>query len=340
MAARSEKTRQKTAMKLCLIGASGHYHYVLSGLPSCPHVQLTGFAAGSQGEDLGKLRAALSKQALAPREYADWRTMLDQEKPDLVAVNPHFGDHGAINAECLRRGIHLYAEKPLATTTEELATLQTLWQQSGVRLGAMFGIRYKPWFMSAWQAVQAGEIGAVQLMHAQKSYRLGSRPDFFRNRKNFGGLIPWVGSHAIDWLRWFSGREFISVSALQSTQHNGGYGDLESNAAALFALEDGISATVNIDYLRPAAAPSHDDDRLRVVGSLGMIEVREQQAWLMNAKGLQPLPLTAEVSCFADFVCSINSAHPCLVSAEDALRSTAASLLARDAADQRQTLFF
>jgi predicted dehydrogenase len=327
-------------MKLALIGGSGHYHYVLSALAALPHVKLAAFAPGSNGEDLGKLRAALAGQSLAPSQYTDWQVMLDREQPDLVAVNPHFGDHGAINAECLRRGIHLYAEKPLATTQDELATLEALWRASDVQLGAMFGIRYKPWFMAAWQAVQAGEIGAVQLMHAQKSYRLGTRPAFFCERQRFGGLIPWVGCHAIDWLRWFSGREFVSVSAMHSSAHNGGHGDLEASAACLFALEDGISATVNIDYLRPAAAPSHDDDRLRVVGSTGIVEVRGQEAWLLNANGMQALPLAVETSCFADFVRSIGSNHRCLVSGEDALRSTRASLIAREAADCGQLLKF
>jgi len=32
-------------------------------------------------------------------------------------------------------------------------------------------------------------------------------------------------------------------------------------------LEDEIFASLSIDYLRPENAPSHDDDRMRIVGT-------------------------------------------------------------------------
>jgi predicted dehydrogenase len=313
----------------------------LNGLAELPDVQLAAVAPGSADEDLSKLALRLEQLALQPRPYDDWLQMLDQEQPEIVAVNPHYGDHSRINAECLRRGIHLYAEKPLATTLADLHALEALWRaQPHLHLAAMFGIRYKPWFLTAWHVVQAGAIGEVRQMHAQKSYRLGQRPAFYTHRATFGGLIPWVGCHAIDWLRWFSGQEFISVFARHSTRHNQGHGELEVSAACAFEMGQDIAATVSIDYLRPAAAPSHDDDRIRIVGSTGIMEVRAQTVWLLAEQGLQELPQEAAVSCFADFVRSITENRSCLVSAEDSFRSTAASLLARDAADARTTLYF
>ncbi|MBS1156733.1 MAG: gfo/Idh/MocA family oxidoreductase [Proteobacteria bacterium] len=327
-------------MKLCIIGGAGHFDYVLGGLAQGIAVDLCAVAPGSAGENLGKLEARLRELDLNPRRFADWQAMLDETRPDIVAVNPHFGDHARINAECLRRGIHLYAEKPLATTLDDLAELEKLWRGSGVHLAAMFGIRYKPWFLTAHQVVQAGAIGEVRLLHAQKSYRLGQREAFYTRRDSFGGTIPWVGSHAIDWLRWFSGQEFVSVFASHSTRANGGHGELESSAMCAFEMTGEVAATVNIDYLRPASAPSHDDDRIRVVGSAGVIEVRNREVHLLNAAGEQILPQLSEVQCFADFVASIRGEQPCLVSAEDSFLSTAASLLARHAADEKRLIRF
>ena len=327
-------------MKLCIIGGSGHFDYVLDGLAQLADVALCGYAPGSADENLSKLQSRFAAKGLTPQAFADWRTMLDMCRPEIVAVNPHFGDHGCINAECLRRGIHVYAEKPLATTLQELDELERLWRVSGVHLAAMFGIRYKPWFLTARQAVLQGAIGSVRLMHAQKSYRLGRRPAFYTRRETFGGTIPWVGCHAIDWLRWFSGQEFVSVYARHSCCANLDHGELESSAICAFELTDDVAATVNIDYLRPAAAPSHDDDRLRVVGSTGIIEVRNRQVHLINDSGEQVLPQLAEIQCFADFVASIQGEGVCLVSAQDAFRSTRASLLARQAADLRTVIMF
>lgn len=327
-------------MKLCIIGGSGHFDYVLNGLPQLPDVELVAVAPGSHREDMSKLHSRLAQCALSPRNFSNWQEMLDSTQPDIVVVNPHFGDHGRINKACLLRGVHLYAEKPLATSLDELAELKTLWLSGQSHLAAMFGIRYKPWFMAAWQAVNAGKIGAVRQMHAQKSYKLGQRPDFFAQRASFGGLIPWVGCHAIDWLRWFSGEEFVSVFARHSTLHNGGQGDLEASAICAFEMSHEVLATVSIDYLRPSAALGHDDDRIRIVGSQGVIEVRDKTVWLLNDQGQQEIVQAPEIQCFADFCQSIRGESTCVVSAQDAFLSTTASLKARESADTRTEIRF
>src|SRR5690606_40743306 len=94
---------------------------------------------------------------------------------------------------------------------------------------------------------------------------------FFKTRKNYGGTIPWVGSHAIDWLHWFSGEEFQAVYATHSSLYNREHGDLEVSALCQFKFSNEVMGSVNIDYLRPQNAPSHDDDRIRVAGTQGEI---------------------------------------------------------------------
>ena len=46
------------------------------------------------------------------------------------------------------------------------------------------------------------------------------------------------------------------------------------HAACLLSLDNRGSAIVEVDYLRPAAAPSHGDISLRVAGANGVLEVR------------------------------------------------------------------
>ncbi|MBT0570541.1 Gfo/Idh/MocA family oxidoreductase [Curvibacter sp. CHRR-16] len=320
-------------LTVCIVGGSGHYRYVLEGLDE--RIQLAAYAAGSLGEDMGKLETMLAERALQVPRFGHWQGMLDTVKPDIVAVNSHFGDHARISRECLQRGIHVFSEKPVATTLDELAALRAAHGASGQHFSAMFGIRCKPWFLTAHAAVSAGRIGAVRLMHAQKSYKLGTRPAFYTQRESCGGLIPWVGSHAIDWLQWFSGAHFLSVTARHSRQHNAGHGDLEVSAQCLFDMSHGIAATVSIDYLRPTTAPSHDDDRIRITGTRGVLEVRDKQVCLINdeAEGPQTLAQLPERSIFASFVDQVLGTADCIVSSDDAFNATLASLMAREAAD-------
>ena len=331
-------------LRVCIIGGSGHYRYVLEGLDE--RVLLVGFAAGSDGEDIGKLAAAIAERKLDVRAFEDWQSMLDICQPDVVAVNCHFGDHACINIACLQRGLHVFSEKPVATTFEDLDAVRAAHRATDKCFSAMFGIRYKPWFLAAHAAVKAGEIGEVRLMQAQKSYKLGARPAFFADRDAYGGTIAWVGSHAIDWLRWISGERFESVFATQSARHNNHNGMLEVSAQCQFTMSNEVCASVSIDYLRPPTAPSHDDDRIRIVGAEGVLEVREKQVLLINggASGARALPLPVERSIFAEFVDEILGANGgtnfFLPSAGDAFAATEASLKARQSADEYRLVEF
>ena len=76
----------------------------------------------------------------------------------------------------------------------------------------------------------------MRLIDARKSYKLGKRPAYYHRRETYGGTIPWVGSHAIDWVLYFAApRKFARVIATQSSEDNGGNGTMERSAICLFS---------------------------------------------------------------------------------------------------------
>ncbi|MFS0724878.1 Gfo/Idh/MocA family protein [Paenibacillus sp. 1P07SE] len=333
-------------LKLCTIGASGHLAYVLRDLPRLPGVEWVGYAPGAgeeREETLAKTASLAAASGLTVPVYLeDWREMLDALQPDVVAVDSHFARHAAIGAETLRRGIHLFLEKPLATELAGLEELRAVFAASDAQLAAMHGLRYDAAFHAAWAAVQSGAVGRIRLMHAQKSYRLGERPAIYRSRAAYGGTIPWVGSHAVDWLLWFAGTGFRSVYAAHSTRDNAGHGDLEMTALCQFQMEEGIHASVSLDYLRPATAPTHADDRIRIAGTDGVIEVRGGEALLIGPgqQGVQRLETAPQPGIFEDFVRQLQTGEPCRISAADSFAVTEACLLARTSADSGQAVAF
>lgn len=329
-------------MKVAIIGASGHASFILDGLSSqdVRQATLVGLAPASPGESVAKLAQACLGRGWRPALYDDYRLMLDQQQPDVVAVNPYFCDHEKIALELFARGIHAFVEKPLALSLQGLTRLREAHARAGVELGCMLNMRYEPAIHAAWQAVRAGAIGEVRLVQAQKSYKLGQRPDFYKRRATFGGLIPWVGSHAIDLIALFSGEQFLSVYAKQSCRGNQGNGELEVSASCLFEMTNGVIGLASIDYLRPASAPTHGDDRVRVVGVAGVMEVRDGKALLTDAQGLREQPLEAPRSIFADFLDQVRGTGPGLVSAEEAFVNTRSSLLAQQSADCSKVFSF
>ncbi|QTL97336.1 gfo/Idh/MocA family oxidoreductase [Iocasia frigidifontis] len=325
-------------MKICIIGSAGHTNYVLDGVRRDKDSKIVGIAAGIQGEGIDKLTEQIGELEEKPAVFDDYREMLEQLQPDVVAVASHFYQQASITLEVLKRGINVFVEKPVATNLSELASVKRFYQQSNLHLAAMFGIRYKPCFMTAWKLVQQGAVGKVRLMNAQKSYKLGSRPEFYKKRETYGGTIPWVGSHAVDWLHWFSGERFETVYAAHSNQYNQGHGELEISALLHFRLTNGAMGSVNIDYLRPDTAGSHGDDRIRVAGTEGVIEVCDERVFLINSKkkGVQEVSLENSEGIFLDFLSQVRGKGKCLVSAEDSFYITEVCLKARVAADENR----
>lgn len=312
-----------------LIGSSGHGPAFCLNRPY-PGVTFSSFAPGNPGEQ----NPGLS------REYADWRKMLAVERPDIVVVDNFYGDHAAPVIAAFEQGCHVFAEKPLARTVDELAAVERAWKSSGRYLAAMFNYRCKASFLKAKQLIDEGCIGDVRLLNAQKSYKFGKRPDFMTSRETYGGTIPWVGIHAVDWILWMSGAAPCSVTALQSSigAENGVCPEI--TALAQFSLAGEVMASLTVDYLRPGAASSHGDDRIRVMGTRGTVEVRGDEVFLIDKQGSRQRTISGEDSPFASFVSAVRGEGECAVSAEASIAATRAALLAQASADSGTKMIF
>ncbi len=308
-------------MKVCFIGACGHTYQAYQHLKYRKDAELCGMAPFSAHEGMmGSFDASIPF-------YTDAERMLDEVRPDLAVVSPVFGLTGQAILACARRGIDVFAEKPVATSREELAAVKAAVAQSGIRFCAMHYLRYDGAFYRGAELVRGGAIGEIRMLTAQKSYRYGTRPDWYRDRALYGGTIPWVGIHAIDWIYHFSGKRFLSVTA----QHFGR--DPEMAALCQFEMEDGVLGAINVDFLRPEAAPSHGDDRIRCVGTEGVLEVRDGKVLLIDKNGAQTLDPANAPELLCEF---LEGQEP--ISAEEIFYLTDVALAARDAADAKTTI--
>jgi len=329
-------------MRLCIIGSRGHQGYVVDGLREMPSVRVVGISAGSEEDDVGELTGMFGDLGRGAEVYSDYRLMLDELDPDVVSIAGPLEEHARMCIEALRRGVHVFCEKPVATTLKDLKRLRNAYDEADVRFAAMMGMRYDPAFHAAWRAVRDGAIGRVRLLNAQKSYKLGRRPGYYWRRGTYGGTIPWVGSHAIDWIRWFSGGRFKTVYATHTARFNNDHGELEASALCHFTLTDDVYASASIDYLRPATAATHGDDRIRVVGTKGIVEVRKGRVFLINneTNGVVELEAGCGRQIFRDFVEQIEGRGAALIDAEETFEVTEACLLARRSADLGHAIIF
>lgn len=348
-------------MKVCFYGNTGHFFTAFLALPRVPELEFVGYCKSFPEESMEQFRIFCGKTQgeypdgweiharnggnhvqCDPRQYDDLENMLDKEKPDILVVDGRFAERYIPEKLALTKGIHVYADKPIAITKEELFDLYRTVRKTGKILWAMDTVRYDAWYYTAKLLVDEGAIGRVRMVNCQKSYRLGKRLSFYGDRKYYGGTIPWVTIHSIDMIRMITGREMLSVYSQQSRVENGGYGDMEVITTSCFEMEEDILATVNTDYYRPENTHSHDDDRMRVVGTQGILEVirrdGDHEVRLINDRFNGVVQQKQPPFIFEDFVNAIKGQSQGLLDIDESFRNAYAAICAQQSADEHRII--
>ena len=322
-------------MRLAFIGGFGH-HY-LRPLPKEPTAQVAFPVAWAPASPDDRGSGRIAEFAGDLKIFDDPIKLLDEYKPDVVSIGAIYGQNGDFIAEALSRGIDVVSDKPIAATWEQLDRIRAL--ATGRTLLTEFDFRSRKEFRAARELVRSGQIGAPVLATAQKSYRFGQRPGWYRDRALYGGTMLWVASHAIDAIRFTTERKFLRVMGRQGSLSQPGFGSMEDHCIALFELEGGATGIVHADYLRPAAAPTHGDDRVRIAGTTGVLEVRGGRCTIINAEGERDVTESVTVRpIHLELLAALRNGESDLYSTAHSLELAAVLLRAREAADSQEWL--
>lgn len=99
----------------------------------------------------------------APRGYADYREMLDREKPDFVSVCPrHLDQRADMVVAAAEAGAHIYCEKPFAKDLQDADRMVAAIERAGVKLQLAHQMRRSPYTLRVMEMIAAGEIGEIQ----------------------------------------------------------------------------------------------------------------------------------------------------------------------------------
>jgi predicted dehydrogenase len=317
-----------------LIGLKGHQGTILNGVQAMDDARLVAVA----DDDEQKLSGVHDWPSANPdtQTFVDPAELLDTVELDILGVCGTDAERAPMILAAAERGIHVIAEKPLAMDLAELAQIRDALDRSGIHLTMLLTMRFEPPYITMRRMIRDGAIGELCLATMQKSYRLGQRPQWQQSRDTFSGIIPFIGIHALDLIRWVGGREFAEGAAWCSNVGHPQVGELEDNASVAVKLDNGASATARMDYCRPAAAPTHGDDRLRIAGSEGVIEwiyTNDEVTLITNDEGPRAVELDEKIDQFANFVASIYEDGQSWVPAQDCLRMTEVVLKLREVAN-------
>lgn len=149
----------------------------------------------------------------------DWRLAVARDDVDAVVVATTHDLLAPIATEAARRGKHVLIEKPGARRADELVEIAELAHRDALAVRIGFNHRYHRALQHARALVDAGAIGAPQLVRAR--YGHGGRPGYDREWRAIphisgGGEAIDQGMHLLDLARWFLG-EFSEVRGKMTT---------------------------------------------------------------------------------------------------------------------------
>ncbi len=200
---------------------------------------------------------ATAAQFAIPHTYADGHAMLAAEQLDILySVVPAFA-RTDVEAAAASAGVHLFSEKPQATTMAVARRIDNAVTQAGVMSTVCFRERYRPLFQEARRRLRGREI-----VHAQFHSRGGLPPrqqdiapdqrDSWHNRMDQAGgtAFDW-GVHAVDYLRFMTG---LDIDRAQAFYHHPA--EYNKPLSCAFNLRFTTGATLAMDFTASGPMPA------------------------------------------------------------------------------------
>ncbi len=206
------------------------------------------------------------------------QAILDDPEIPLVLIAAAPQDRASLAIEALRHGKDVMVDKPGCITLDELQQIRAAVAETGRIWSVNFSERFEVRAVTkASELVAAGAIGEVVQTLGIGPHRLNAptRPDWFFDRRRYGGILTDIASHQIDQFLHFAGASTAEIShAAVGNFANPGHPQFEDFGEIV--LHSGAAqGYIRVDWYTPDALPNWGDGRLFIAGTEGQIELRK-----------------------------------------------------------------
>jgi predicted dehydrogenase len=229
--------------------------------------------------DLDPVRAAtFAKVFGAERHYSDHMEMLAREELDVVFVVTNVDEHGRprypkLAIDCLRAGVHVWIEKPPASSSAEIREMIRVSLEAKRHVGVGFKKMFFPANVKAKEIISRPEFGPITSITARYPQSLPPFEDRGDPRKMVGFLDHIVHPHSVlrllggpmEWI--FVNRNSAIGSAIVSIRFTSG-------AAGNLHLSTGQSSTSFLERLEIIG----EGENVVVENNIRLIHYRRSQS--------------------------------------------------------------
>jgi predicted dehydrogenase len=164
--------------------------------------------------DLDRSRAERAALELGARVAESEAELLADAGTDLVSIASFDDAHFGQVVSALRAGKHVFVEKPLCRSADEVRAVKEAWEASGRCLASNLVLRAAPAFTWLRDAIAAGELGEVYAIDGDYLYgRLHKLTDGWRRDVENYSVMLGGGVHLVDLVLWLTGQRPDTVAA-------------------------------------------------------------------------------------------------------------------------------
>ncbi len=238
--------------------------------------------------DIKPERVKKKGQIYQAQVFTDYRDVLDLELDAIHICTSHY-THCEIAVAAMKKGIHVLAEKPIATSLKDADEMIKTAENNSAQLGVVFQNRYNRSSIAVKDAVDNGQIG--KKLGCRMAVHWFRDDSYYENSdwrgtwsKEGGGALINQSIHTIDLMQWIMG----DVESLEATIGNRAHKNIE--------VEDVAEATLRfkngaVGSLYATTCYSYNADiLLEIHGDKGIALIEKDQA-VIRIKGEQAVVL-------------------------------------------------
>ena len=210
--------------------------------------------------------------------YTDFNAMLNHPGLEAIVVSTGADSHAPFGIAAMKKGLHVFIEKPLCTSMKEVEELRKMQKKTGLVVGCGHNDCSKSRMMLlAKQYMEKGKLGVVTAFEENSSHSGGLeiKPGDWRGLKdkNPGGMLFQCGCHALHALRYLFG-EVTEVMSMMRYDANPNTQTADA-ANVLLRYKSGLVGTLNCYH---TTAYCHE---LRIFGTKGNLyfDTQTKRGW-------------------------------------------------------------
>jgi len=241
------------------------------------------------------LTAAFLKTYPEAKLAKDENEILEDPSIQLVLSSGIPDERAPLGIRVMQHGKDYLTDKPGIITLEQLAAVKKVQKATKRIYSIMYSERFEnKGTEKASQLVRAGAIGqviqTVNLAPHRISNNIGKtglavRPDWFWDKKRFGGILTDIGSHQFDQYLHFTGSTTAQVLMSQVGNVHHPEAPLFEDFGDVMLSGNGGAGYIRVDWFTPDGLDTWGDGRLTILGTDGYIEVRKNTDILSGNKG-------------------------------------------------------